>query len=303
MQLPAETHVAIVDGERFLLMRNRGTLAKPTLELVAGPTVEATNKSASVLGPHILGTIHAAWATLLGKARTMASYSPQDQMIERQIKSRGIRDPDLLQAMRDVPREIFVPEDLREFAYDDTALPIAEGQTISQPYIVAIMIEAAGVEPGDKVLEVGAGSGYAAAVLSRIAGDVIAIERHKALADAAEVRLAELGYTNVTVIAGDGSGGLPEEAPFDAILVAARGPRLPEALKRQLKAGGRLVIPVGGEDVQSLLCITRNGDEDWSTHVLDRVRFVPLIGAHGVSEDGTRAASDHRAPGDKSLPS
>src|SRR5690606_4176342 len=130
---------------------------------------------------------------------------------------------------------------------DDRPLPIGEGQTISQPYIVAAMIEAAGIQPGDRVLEVGAGSGYAAAVLARMAGEVFAIERHEALADAARTRLAKAGYRNVTIIAADGSGGLPDRAPFSAILVAARGPRIPEALKRQLAIGGRLVIPVGGE--------------------------------------------------------
>jgi protein-L-isoaspartate(D-aspartate) O-methyltransferase len=200
-----------------------------------------------------------------------------------------------------VPREVFVPENLAEFAYDDTPLPIEEGQTISQPYIVAAMIEAAEVEPGDRVLEVGGGSGYAAAVLSRLAGEVFTIERHKPLAAAAELRLARLGYGNVTVIAGDGSGGLPEEAPFDAILVAARGPEVPEALKRQLAIGGRLVIPVGGEEMQSLCRVTRTGEEEWTTDDLGSVRFVPLIGAHGLAEDGTRAASDHRSARDKPL--
>jgi protein-L-isoaspartate(D-aspartate) O-methyltransferase len=230
------------------------------------------------------------------------AHTPREQMVQRQIAARGIRDPDVLRALREVPREVFVPENLREFAYDDAPLPIAEGQTISQPFIVATMIEAADVGPGDKVLEVGAGSGYAAAVLSRLAGEVFAIERHKALADAAELRLAQLGYGNVTIIAGDGSGGLADEAPFDAILVAARGPELPETLKRQLKVSGRLIIPVGGEDVQSLLCVTRNGEDEWTTHTLDQVRFVPLIGAHGVPEDGTRSATDHRAASDRPLP-
>jgi len=225
----------------------------------------------------------------------------RDRMVERQIIARGIADPHLLQALREVPREVFVPEGLAEFAYDDTPLPIAEGQTISQPYIVAAMIEAADVEPGDRVLEVGGGSGYAAAVLSRIAGEVFAIERHKSLADAAELRLARLGYTNVTVIAGDGSGGLPDEAPFDAILVAARGLQVPDALKRQLKVGGRLVIPVGGEYEQSLCRVTRKGAEEWTSDDLGPVRFVPLIGAHGLAEDGTRAATDHRAARDLPL--
>jgi len=203
-------------------------------------------------------------------------------MVEHQIEARGIAEPRLLGALREVPREAFVPEGLAAFAYDDTALPIAEGQTISQPYIVAAMIDAAAIGPADRVLEVGAGSGYAAAVLSRLAGQVFAIERIGTLADAARVRLARLGYDTVTVIAGDGSGGLPGEAPFDAILVAARGPRVPDVLKRQLAIGGRLVIPVGDEDVQSLCRLTRIGEEEWTSADLGPVRFVPLIGRHGL---------------------
>jgi protein-L-isoaspartate(D-aspartate) O-methyltransferase len=215
-------------------------------------------------------------------------------MVERQLRARGIADPHVLAAMGDVPRERFVPEPMREFAYEDGPLPIGEGQTISQPYIVALMIEAAGVEPGERVLEIGAGSGYAAAVIGRIAARVFAIERHATLAAEAGRRIADLGYDNVTVIAGDGSGGLPEEASFDAILVAAGGDKVPEPLKRQLAIGGRLVVPVGGETLQSLLCVTRTGEEAWSEDDLGSVRFVPLIGAHGRWEDGRRAASNHR---------
>ena len=225
----------------------------------------------------------------------------REAMVARHIAARGIRDPTILAAFREVPREVFVPDNLAEFAYDDGPLPIGEGQTISQPYIVAAMIEAAEIGAGDRVLEVGGGSGYAAAVMSRIAGQVFAIERHKPLADAAELRLARLGYDNVTVIAADGSGGLPDEAPFDAILVAARGPEAPEPLKRQLKVGGRLVIPVGGEIAQKLCAVTRTGEDAWTSDDLGAVRFVPLIGAHGVPENGTRAASDHRAARDKPI--
>jgi protein-L-isoaspartate(D-aspartate) O-methyltransferase len=203
------------------------------------------------------------------------------RMVRHQLKARGIRDARVLAAMDEVPREHFVPERLREFAYDDGPLPIGEGQTISQPYIVALMIEAAGIRPGARVLEVGAGSGYAAAVMARIAGEVFAIERHATLAAEARQRVADLGYTNLTVIAGDGSGGLPDEAPFDAILVAARGARVPEPLKRQLAIGGRLVVPVGGEALQSLMRITRVGEEEWREDDLGGVRFVPLVGAHG----------------------
>lgn len=225
----------------------------------------------------------------------------REAMVKRQIEARGIRDRRLLDAMREVPREFFVRKDLAEFAYDDTPLPIEAGQTISQPYIVASMIEAAEIGPGDCVLEVGAGSGYAAAVLSRLADQVFAIERQGMLADTAAMRVARLGYANVKIIPGDGSGGLPEKAPFNAILVAARGPEVPEALKRQLAIGGRLVIPVGGEDIQRLCRLTRTGEDDWTTDDLGPVRFVPLIGLHGLAEDGSRAASDHRAARDLPL--
>jgi protein-L-isoaspartate(D-aspartate) O-methyltransferase len=201
----------------------------------------------------------------------------REAMVERQIRRRAIADPALLAAFRAVPREAFVPEGMREFAYEDGPLPIGEGQTISQPYIVALMIDAAEVAPGARVLEVGTGSGYAAAVLSRIAGKVFAIERHAPLAEAARRRLLELGYHNVEVIAGDGCAGLPEEAPFDAILVAACGDRVPGPLREQLAVGGRLVMPVGRADAQSLICITRTAQSEWSEQVLAPVRFVPLV--------------------------
>jgi protein-L-isoaspartate(D-aspartate) O-methyltransferase len=201
----------------------------------------------------------------------------REAMVERQIRRRGIDAPAVLAAFRQVPREAFVPEALQEFAYEDGPLPIGEGQTISQPYIVALMIDAAQIAPGARVLEVGAGSGYAAAVLSRIAGEVFAVERHAPLAEAARRRLRELGYHNVEMIAGDGCAGLPEEAPFDAILVAACGDRVPGPLREQLAGGGHLVMPVGGEGVQSLICITRTAQDAWSEQVLAPVRFVPLV--------------------------
>ncbi len=222
-------------------------------------------------------------------------------MVERQIARRGIRDARILAAFRTVPREEFVPEGMREFAYDDSPLPIGEGQTISQPFIVASMIEAAEVAPGMRVLEVGAGSGYAAAVLSRIADEVFAVERHETLAREAAERVAALGYDNLEVVAGDGMEGLPEQAPFDAILVAARGEEVPQALKDQLEIGGRLIIPVGGEDVQQLRCISRVGRERWESHDIAPVRFVPLLPGV-VPEDGSRAGSDHRPARAKSLP-
>ena len=215
------------------------------------------------------------------------------RMVERQLKARGIGSAAVLQAMAHVPREQFVAEALAEFAYEDGPLPIGEGQTISQPYIVALMIEAADISHADRVLDVGAGSGYAAAVLSRIAGEVFTIERHAPLAQEAQQRLLGLGYDNVAVIVGDGSGGLPDKAPFDAILVAAGGESVPEPLKRQLAVGGRLVAPVGGEELQELLCVTRTDEDEWSEHKLGGVRFVPLIGAHGRWEDGQRAATSH----------
>ncbi len=202
-------------------------------------------------------------------------------MVERQLKARGIADERVLAAMGAVPRERFVPERLAEFAYEDGPLPIGQEQTISQPYIVALMVESARIAPGARVLEVGGGSGYAAAVVSRIAAEVFAIERHPALAHAAADRLEELEYGNVTIVTGDGSQGLPEAAPFDAILVAAGAPHAPEPLKRQLAIGGRLVVPVGGEAMQELCCIQRESEEEWSERSLGGVRFVPLIGTHG----------------------
>ncbi|KRE07550.1 protein-L-isoaspartate O-methyltransferase [Bosea sp. Root381] len=201
-------------------------------------------------------------------------------MVANQIEGRGIRDPAVLTAMRAVPREAFLRKGLEEFAYRDSPLPIGEGQTISQPFVVALMIEAAQVKPGDSVLEVGAGSGYAAAILSRIAGKVHGIERHPALVEQAQRRLAGLGYDNVRLRAGDGTRGWPEAAPFDAIIVSARGPSVPQALKDQLAIGGRLVMPVGDENAgQSLVKITRRSATDFATQDdLAAVRFVPLIG-------------------------
>lgn len=223
-------------------------------------------------------------------------------MVERQLRARGIGQDQVLAAMADVPREAFVPERLREFAYEDGPLPIGEDQTISQPYIVALMIEAADIGPQARVLEVGAGSGYAAAIMSRIASEVFAIERHATLAESAQRRLLELGYDNVVVMAGDGSTGLPGQAPFDAILVAAGGDKVPEPLKQQLAIGGRLVVPVGGEDLQSLLRVTRKGEDEWVEDDLGGVRFVPLIGAHGRWDAGERSASNHKPARELSLP-
>ena len=203
-------------------------------------------------------------------------------MVDHQIEARGVRSQKVLDAMRSVPRELFLPEDIREFAYEDTPLPIAANQTISQPYIVAFMTEGLALEGGEKVLDIGTGSGYAAAVLAEIAGEVYTIERIEELASYAASVLADLNYENVEVIHADGTLGLPEQAPFDAIVVAAGGPEVPESLKTQLKIGGRLVIPVGEyRDVQELVRVTRLSQTEYQEEDLADVRFVPLVGAEG----------------------
>lgn len=199
-------------------------------------------------------------------------------MVQHQIIARGINDARVIAAMEDVPREAFVPDVPLALAYADGPLPIGAGQTISQPYIVALMIEAAGIGPGDRVLEVGAGSGYAAAVIGRIAGHVYAIERIALLADRARATIAALGYANVTILCGDGTMGWPAEAPFDAILIAAAAPSVPPALFAQLEIGGRLVMPVGQPLQQILMCFTRQADGAITADDLGGVRFVPLIG-------------------------
>ncbi|ACP22035.1 L-isoaspartyl protein carboxyl methyltransferase protein (plasmid) [Sinorhizobium fredii NGR234] len=217
------------------------------------------------------------------------------QMAERQLVRRGITDARVLAAMRAVPREAFVEDGFQEFAYEDSALPIAAGQTISQPYIVARMAEAAEIEPDDSVLEVGAGSGYAAAVLSHLAERVFAIERHRTLAETASARLLKLRRSNVDVRASDGTKGWPERAPFDAILVAAGGPVVPRALKEQLEIGGRLIIPVGRqEQAQRLLRITRTAANRYEEEDLGGVLFVPLIGEGGWSESSEPDAHARR---------
>jgi protein-L-isoaspartate(D-aspartate) O-methyltransferase len=209
----------------------------------------------------------------------------RERMVRRQIERRGIEGRRLLDAFRAVPRELFVPEGLRPFAYEDGPLPIEADQTISQPYIVALMIEAAEVAPGDRVLEIGAGSGYAAAVMSRIAAEVIAVERHAELVRLARERMERLGYGNVRIVEGDGTAGLPDEAPFEAILCAASGSHVPPALLAQLSIGGILVMPVGEPNaVQNLVKVTRRGEEDFKEEDLGPVRFVPLIGAHGWAD-------------------
>ena len=206
------------------------------------------------------------------------------RMVERQIAGRGVRDEAVLDAMRAVPREEFVPPDLQSRAYDDGPLPIGSGQTISQPFIVASMIESLQLEPDDRVLEIGVGSGYAAAVMAEIAEEVYGIERHAELVETARERLAGLGYENVEIRHGDGTKGWEEYAPFDAIVVAASGPSVPESLKAQLSIGGRMVIPVGQSVFdQQLIRITRT-NAGFEETKLEPVRFVPLVGEEGWSE-------------------
>ena len=213
----------------------------------------------------------------------MTDYSKlREQMVAEQIEARGVRSELVLDAIRKVPRECFISEDLRVFAYEDSPLPIGANQTISQPYIVAFMIEGLSLKGGEKVLEIGAGSGYSAAVLAEVAGQVYTIERIEELAvDAAEA-IADLGYDNVEVIHADGTLGLPGQAPFDAIVVTAGGPEIPKSLKEQLKIGGRMVIPVGAyKDIQELVRVTRKSDTDYVEEDIADVRFVPLVGAEG----------------------
>ena len=219
------------------------------------------------------------------------------RMVERHIALRGVRDPAVLAAMRSVPRERFVDPGMEEFAYEDSPLPIGERQTISQPYIVALMAEAAELHRGDKVLEVGTGSGYAAAVFAQVAGEVYTIERHASLAELARQRYDALGYRNLHVRIGDGTRGWPEQAPFDAIIVAAGAPEPPRALREQLAVGGRLVIPVGELSFgQRLRRIVRTGEDAWEDEDLGGVSFVPLVGEQGWTERGERApAPDARA--------
>ena len=209
----------------------------------------------------------------------------RETMIERHIAGRGVRDPAILEAFRQVPREEFVGEAHKGWAYDDHPLPIEAGQTISQPYIVALMIDAAGIGPGDTVLEVGAGSGYAAAVISRIATRVIAIERHRELVEIARERLRWMGRENVEIVEGDGTRGWPDAAPYDAILAAASGSHVPSSLIEQLAPGGRLVMPVGDPGcAQELVKVTKQDDGILRQENLGGVRFVPLIGEEGWSE-------------------
>jgi protein-L-isoaspartate(D-aspartate) O-methyltransferase len=203
-------------------------------------------------------------------------------MVEHQIARRGVRDKRVLKAMARIPREAFVLPGWEDEAYEDQPLPIAERQTISQPYIVAYMIEAAGLRPGDRALEIGTGSGYAAAVMAAIAARVYTIDRHPGLAETARRRLQELGFDNIEVRVGDGTLGWPEAQPFDAIIVTAGGPKVPGDLREQLAIGGRLVIPVGESlHRQRLVRVVREGPAEYREEDLADVAFVPLIGEAG----------------------
>jgi protein-L-isoaspartate(D-aspartate) O-methyltransferase len=200
----------------------------------------------------------------------------RENMVRMQLESRGLRDRRVLQAIRDVPRHEFVPEALRDQAYQDHPLPIGAGQTISQPYIVAAMLEHLALQPTDRVLEVGTGSGYVTALLSKLCAEVYSIERHADLALRAQATLARLGYSNVKIRLGDGSQGWPEYAPFDAILVSAATSEIPTALFAQLREGGRMIIPIGQPASQELQLIRKvNGQPE--VQILEGCRFVPLV--------------------------
>jgi protein-L-isoaspartate(D-aspartate) O-methyltransferase len=208
----------------------------------------------------------------------------RQQMVQSQLHARGVRDQRVLAAMARVPRHEFVPERFHSQAYEDHPIPIGFGQTISQPYIVALMLEALAVQPKDIVLEIGTGSGYQAALLAELASQVYSIERHAPLAQNAEHVLRKLRYTNVNVLLGDGSQGLPERAPFNAIIVAAAAPQLPAALLAQLAEGGRMVVPVGPPAAQELQLVHNKQGQPVISY-LEACRFVPLIGGQGYPAD------------------
>jgi protein-L-isoaspartate(D-aspartate) O-methyltransferase len=218
---------------------------------------------------------------LLSKSKDSSDFAQARRlMVERQLRGRGIKDDRVLAAMTLVPRHEFVPEQAQKKAYDDTPLAIGENQTISQPFMVAVMTQELFPKPTDTVLEIGTGSGYQAAVLSRLVSTVYSIERHQRLACLAYATLRKIGYRNVTVVCGDGSGGIPEKGPFDAIVVTAGAPEVPEALLSQLTEGGRLVIPVGQKPLQMCKRITKRAGQ-FETHDVTGCVFVPLIGRFG----------------------
>lgn len=217
----------------------------------------------------------------------MAAETPVDlflaqrrDMVESQLRARGIRDQYVLAAMSRVARQEFVPAEFRDQVYEDHPIPIGEGQTVSQPYIVAIMLQALMLNPSDTVLEIGTGSGYQTALLAEIAHQVYSVERHASLARMAEATLSRLGYSNVQVLLGDGSNGLPERAPFDAIVVSAAAPQIPPPLFEQLRESGRMVIPVGPPHAQELQLVSKHAGQSLVAR-LEGCRFVPLIGSEG----------------------
>ena len=214
---------------------------------------------------------------------TQPFAAERSTMVERQLRQRGIRDERLLAAMSKVPRHEFVSQQNWGEAYADRPVAIPEHQTTSQPYMIAAMIQAAEIKAEDRVLEIGAGSGYQTALLAELASQVFAVERHASLSEAARSTLERLGYRNAKVVVGDGSLGLPEAAPFDAIIVAAAAPRIPPALAEQLASGGRLVIPIGDSDQQQLQVVHCHADGSTSVRTLEGCRFVPLIGQQGFA--------------------
>ncbi|HZU41119.1 MAG TPA: protein-L-isoaspartate(D-aspartate) O-methyltransferase [Terriglobales bacterium] len=216
----------------------------------------------------------------LAPSREERFAAQRHMMVEEQLRNRGIRGPRVLEAMERVPRHEFVGPEYEDQAYEDHPIPIGSGQTVSQPYIVAAMLESLKIGGGDVVLEVGTGSGYQTALLSLLAARVYSIERHPELADEARRRLEALGYKNVMVFTGDGSQGLPEHAPFDEITVGAAAPRIPEPLFRQLRDGGRMILPVGTSDTQELWLVTKENGRPVITR-MEACRFVPLIGSEG----------------------
>jgi len=219
------------------------------------------------------------------KARSLSTDYEKERvhMVESQLARRGIKDKRVLEAMRQVPRHLFVPKDTRSLAYCDGPLPIGHGQTISQPYIVALMTELLELTGQEKVLELGTGSGYQAAILSRLVRQVYSVERHAALAQQAEKVLAQLGYDNIVVRVGDGTLGWPEHSPYEAIIVTAAAPDVPRPLTDQLADGGRLVAPVGSQWSQVLVKVRRQGDL-LIRERLTAVAFVPLVGKYGWEE-------------------
>ena len=272
------------------LVRERFAGARPPRR--AGPTAPA-DRLLIEDGPdeqvEIARRARALAASLVREAvgrRAVSFADERERMVQDQIAARGVRDPAVLAAMRKVPRECFVESAQADAAYDDGPLPIGEGQTISQPYVVAVMTEALRLGPGDRVLEIGTGSGYAAAVLSLIAAEVYTIERIESLAERARARLAETGYANVHVRYGDGTLGWPEHAPYDGIVITAGGPDVPPSLLRQMAVGGRLVMPVGPQPrFQRLVRVVRTGEQTWDREALEEVAFVPLIGVEGWATD------------------